>query len=108
MQYSVANMRGAKIDGAKTCSFRVRKIAARRRYQEALLLPDCPFKLVQSTLLSSSRNRSIVEWGIFRYVYGVFGGEDWESYSCSSHGHRQQERELGNPLFVKWYKPEKC
>lgn len=25
--------------------------------------------------------------------------EKWDSYSCSSHGHRQQEQELGNPLF---------
>jgi hypothetical protein len=38
----------------------------------------------------------------------VFEGDNRVSYSCSSHGHRQQEQELGNPLFVMWVKPEEC
>jgi len=39
------------------------------------------------------------EVGIVRGEYLVFGSGFWKSYSCSSHGHRQQERELGNPLL---------
>lgn len=57
---------------------------------------------MHSIALLCSPDGFFEEFEGFRCGDLVGKGENWGSYSCSSHGHRQQERELGNPLFVKW------